>query len=499
MKENKFDDQSVVQMNRTDVIRLLRTSLDFFEFFFLGDYLTLESPDFHRESWATLTDTDKPKSVWAWPRGHAKSTLAKLSAPYIWLFTDLRFTTYTSSIFSTATADCRDIMSMLECQNFRSVFGSLDYHIERDAQGFYQFDMPCVNEHDEIYIKKDCILKAFGSNSKIRGTLYANQRPQYGIADDIEDNDIVNSPTQQSDLIDWFYGPYLQAFDKHRQKHLVLGNMLSVNSLLFDLVENSPLWYARRYGCIKPDGTPLWPELNSMADIQAAYNEYQRIGKLAVWYAESMNAPVAAESSIITVDKIQFLPPLVPGAASIAFITVDPADSLKATSDDRAVAVHAYADGKWRTVEVVAGKFAPEQLYFHIVHMCIKWHTRCVGIEASGFKVILETLLKVYMEKYKQRFNIHLISHKNIPKTDRIKPWCALLRTGDWYLQEGLHQVVDQLIAYNPCKANNVDDIIDSCSMSVLMLQQFGQAIREQYSMNTIEGSYETSNSICPV
>lgn len=490
-----------------DILLLLRYSLDFFEYFFLGDAIDLATPQFHRDNWALMTAPyngqpapQKPRMALAWPRGYAKSTLAKLSIMYMWLFSPISFAAYTSSTHGVALAACRDIVDMLFSENFVAVFGTPKFSIQQDSAGLYIFKIFVPSEAGG-FAEKECVLRAFGAKQQIRGTLIKNKRPEYGVADDIEDNDDVRSETNHNTLINWFYGPYVKAFARKQTRHLVLGNMLSTNSLLWDLVECSPEWIGRRFGCIKSDGTPLWPEQETIEDIAADYAEHKRISRLCTWFAEKMNQPAEGEDSLIRSDEIKYLPPILPEQATYCFVTVDPAISEKSSADDRALAVHAYADNQWRTVDYMVGRFSLEQTFFNIVQLCYKWNTRVVCVEAVAFQMVLKTLFEIYMVKYKQPFHFVPILTHNKPKLERIEAWCSLLRTGEWAIQRGLTLITSQLLSFLPSSKRNVDDLIDSCALSVSVLEEHRSELSQKYSQNfpTNEGPIESSYSICPV
>lgn len=469
-----------IGMRQEDTIALLRSSLDFFESFFLDTTTLLPIPDFHRENWSIIINPPCSKVALAWPRGFAKSTLLKLSCVYFWLFTEFRFIAYTSLTHSVAVHDCQDIIGYIESDNFKATFGTPVFSIKQESFGVWLFEINVPDpDNPKLFKIKRCILKAFGAGQQIRGSLIDNCRPEIGIADDLEDEFTVASETKLQALFNWFYSSYSKAFDRKHSRLYVLGNMLSSKSLIYDLTDKSPLWFGRRFGCIKSDGTALWPDMLTLDEIRVDFKEHLRLGRLATWYAEMMNMPIADDSAVITLDLIQFLPPILPQEADYCFITCDPAISTKETSDDRAISVHAYAHNAWRTVDYVVGKFTYEQLFFHIVEMTIKWRTISVCIELNGFAALLEPLFKVLMAQYHSYFKIYPVSHRNVPKRDRIAAWCTMLRTKTWSLQEGSTAIVNQLLNYDTSTKNNTDDLIDSCSMSVPALQLYKSTIME--------------------
>ena len=499
------DEESNVTLTVEDTCLLLRSSLDFFESFFFGLELTEPVPEFHRENWPLLTNPDKPNVAFAWPRGYAKSTLAKLSILHTWLFSSTMFCTYTSSTHEIAASDCRDIIDLIKGVNSTNLFGQPDFIIEQRSYGLFVFRwlVPKFDPETGVCLglkEKLCILKAFGAQQQIRGTLICNTRPQYGVADDIEDNASVSTQVQHDKLVDWFYGAYLKAFARKGYRHLLLGNMLSNVSLLYDVVEKSPMWIGRRFGCLRADGTPLWPEHESFQEIKDEFAEYSRIGKLHIWFAEKMNMPLGGANSLITSEEIQYKPPVARELLENVFITVDPAISTAMKSDQRAICVHGCVDGVWGTVDYCVGRFLPDQLFIIVAKMCIKWKTSCVGIESVAFQSILKPLFEMYMAQYRVYFNITLVSPHNVPKTTRIAALCSLLRTGDWWLQSNCGAIGTQLLTYNPLVTNNIDDLADAAAMGPMMQQEhLGEimsSVSELMAQDTSGKIIETSYSI---
>lgn len=466
----------------SEIVTALRNDAEFFINFFLGDELTHAVPEFHKESWDYLNAQNISRFALALPRGHAKTTLAKLVVVWYLLFTDVRFVIYVSNTHAMAAAACKDIINYMRSINFTQVFGDIIFSVEQDAKGNYEFELGYIDGQGLPRSKK-CILKAFGAGQQVRGLNIDNVRPQLAVVDDLEDNENTATPELILKLRGWFFGPFYKAM-AIKNKIIYLGNMLSAQSLLYHFCENSDQWHSMRFGCLRSDGTPLWNDMWPIEKIKADFLEYQKLGLTGKWFAEMMNMPMADGNLLIAADEIYYVPQLVPGEQEAAFITIDSAISQKEHADFTAICVHVLKDGLWRTVEYMVGRYSPDQIFWLLVELCLKWQTRIVGMQRTAFEMAFKFLFEVLMTVHSQHFEICLIEHGNRSKHERISIWCSLMRRKQWAINEGEYAITEQLLMYDPAKKTNRDDLADSASMGATMIEVYLPAILSAYTID---------------
>ena len=91
-----------VQANADEIRQRARYDYRLFIALLLGDELTSPTPEFHIAIFARMVSLEVAKSVFAVPRGFAKTTLVRLAVVYILLFTSIRNIFYfTSATLST--------------------------------------------------------------------------------------------------------------------------------------------------------------------------------------------------------------------------------------------------------------------------------------------------------------------------------------------------------------------------------------------------------------
>lgn len=482
-----------VQMDTEQIVYALEHDCEFLLNFFLAEELDFPVPEFHKSSWKLLTSTALRRIALALPREHAKTTLARLAVVWYLLFTDLRFILYVSNTATVAAESCKVIMDFMRSDNFVSVFGEVEFLTEQDQRGFYKFVLRRLLPNGQVK-EKVCILKPLGAGQQIRGLNIDNVRPELTVVDDLEDEANAGSDTLIQKLKNWFYGSFLKALSKKRSKIIYLGNMLSNKSLLHSFCQDDSGWAYSRSGCLLSNGEPLWPDLWPIEEIRQDFLDYQREGMIATWFAEMMNIPVAGGGGIIQGEDIRYVEPIVPGQQQAAFITIDPAFKQKSWNDNTAIVCHALYNSIWRPVEYISGKYTPDQIFYLTVQMAIKWRTRVVGIEAAGYQEALKFIFDVLTQTHTQRLEVVMVSHGNRAKTERLSSWCAFIRKYIWALVEGDFAITEQLLAYDPTKTNNKDDLIDACAMGPTMVDQYLPIILQQYAMgetNMIQTGYE--------
>jgi hypothetical protein len=270
----------------------LKEDGEFFIEFFLADELTSPVPFFHYgEIWPLLTNTAMQRVLLAIPRDHAKTTLAKLSVVWYFLFTNHRFCVYLSNTNTIAKNACIDIIGYLNSPNFIATYGKIKMIKESQTDSLWIFELPDPFQKGRV---KKCILRAVGAGQQMRGINIDNQRPDIAVVDDVEDNENTESPSLQKKLDKWIFGPFIKALAR-RKKIIWLGNMLQQTSLLARLSKR-PNWNPVVFGALVKDVATgllrsLWPDRWSVEELTEDFLEYQELGLVETWMCEMMNMP----------------------------------------------------------------------------------------------------------------------------------------------------------------------------------------------------------------
>lgn len=455
-------DVQAVQVDIAALRHALEHDREMFFQFFLHDKLTLPVPQFHMDIFDMLIHVVVDKFALAVPRGHAKTTIVKLAVVWLFLFSVHRFVVYCSNTTTVAKDECRDIINFLESENFIAVFGRVEWEKKNESDGLYIFWLR----------DKRCILRALGANQQVRGLNIDNQRPEILVADDAEDDENTATPAQRNKFWRWVFGPLFKACARHSKK-IWIGNLVSATCIL-DYFCNSEHWASVKYGCIKANGEPLWPEMFSLEYLRNDFKEYCDAGMQSKWFAEMMNLPVPEGMGLIQAGEILYKERRTPGDISFGFITVDPAFSKKTTADNSAIVVHGFCEGHWQVVDYMVGKLGLFELFAAVYRLALHWKVRVIGIESVQAQAALITMFAhMFIERGMHGYEVLPLMAGGVRKTERIMAWCALLKDHTYTLNEGDAEVVSQLMMFDPTKDNNSDDLIDACAYGPQVIAQY--------------------------
>lgn len=474
------------RLSNKEIIRALEHDSKFFINFFLAEDVLVPVPPFHCNILDLMVHKEVPQLSLAVPRAHSKTTLAQLAAIHYLLFTDYTYILYMSSSSGHAVPCVNDIVDWLKCDNFIRVFGHVQFQIEQEGKGFYIFTMPNG---------KRCILKAFGAGQKVRGTKIKKRRPQLVIIDDLEDNDNIANHDLFMQLKRWVYGPFIKCVDPFKNKFIWIGNMIQQESMLFEN-HKDPDWHSMLYGCLLEDGSTLWPDLWPLAALQKDFLKYQRNGMADVWFAEMMNMPMAGGNGIIKSDEITYAPAVQERDNIIGFLTLDLAISKEAWAHSTTINVHVWVeDSFWQITETREYKgIDPISLFWEVMEVGQRWGFNVVGIESVAYQAALKPVFEhLVLVEHLQGWQF-LDVPARARKTERIVSWAAMVKSGHYALTEGDFVVTQQLLAYDPTKKENIDDIIDGCSHGVGMLSHYTYEIWNQ-QMDRESEPLEVQNS----
>ena len=280
----------------------------FIEFvkYFLKGYLTSAIPDFHKEIYDLLPNSNR--IVVASPRGHGKSTITSVFYP-IWLalFQKRSDITIISASESLAIEWLRKIKRELEGnQRILAFFGDL------------RSDKWTEN-HIILKNPKMVNIRARGAGGQIRGF-----RPDVLIADDLETNESVESEEQRKKLKDWIFKDCLNTLMPEGQ-FIVIGTLIHPLSVLSDLLVADNGWVHKKYQAyvdgVQEAGNELWASLWNHERLQERKRE---IGSWA-FASEYMNNPVSDETAPIKENQIRYWKEVPVSYSSV--LAVDPAYS----------------------------------------------------------------------------------------------------------------------------------------------------------------------------
>ena len=464
MEYQTRSDVSSVQVSTRQLRERLKLDKEFFIQFLMYEYLTVPIPQMHIDVFEKMVDPDIRKYVCAIPRGHAKTTLAKLAVVYLFVFSPYEFILYVSNTSEMAVDACVDIVTFFENPNFIAAFGEVEFLIKRDGEGYYVFRL----------LGKTCILRARGANQQMRGINVRHRRPQVAVVDDLEDIENTATDALFTKLNNWYHRTFMKALDQFNSKVVHIGNMISERCILKNNIE-STYWHSTLFGALLSNGQPLWPDLWPIERLAEDFKEYASNGLSHLWFAEMMNQPMMKGNGLIDLTDLKYAPAINPGDAEYGFITCDPAISDAAWAHKSSIVVHAWVGEHWQLVEYeLEFGVDPLELLSFIINLALKWGFNYVGIESVAYQASLQSLFRyVCLRDGIEHLYVVPLMTGNRSKTQRLASWASYIKKGFYKLTEGEFVATTQLLQYNPLKKENDDDLIDGAAYAVQMIDLY--------------------------
>ena len=225
--------------------------------------------DFHNE-WAYAVKNDPNfKGVAEWPREHAKSVHCTIILP-MWLKAhgELDGAILTSKSEDDAKRLLGDIQAELKCNELY-----IYYFGEQYNQGSW--------EEGSFITKDEVFFYAKGRGQSPRGIRYKNKRPNLGIADDMDDDEIVNNQHRVIKVVKWLLSAFIGALALKQSRFIMVGNRIHPKGILAHMVgdvehddpKREGLFHSKIYATQNGelDGEPTWWQNFSKAVLQARF------------------------------------------------------------------------------------------------------------------------------------------------------------------------------------------------------------------------------------
>jgi len=493
--------QVEVQIDRAELLQAIATDCYLFLSFYLEDELTLEIPDFHVDIWNELLTfveranhpdfiIGKLRKLFAVPRDHSKSTLAKLAVILFMRYSVFSFTLYVSKTAAIAIAALRDIERWLMSPRDQELYGPATVVQKNQNEGLWilRISVPRRSQQKEI------ILKGIGQNHQVRGTLINNRRPELAIIDDIEDLDTVNGgtrhdangpQTQQEKLDEWFLGSLMKALAK-RNMVLFIGNMLKSTSLLARLSTDAE-WNPTVFGALVRDKVtgklkPLWEGRWTLEALLKDYHDYRKLGKGHLWEAEMMN--ICGDRQFQEDLSSTVLIPLPsPEDVTAGFICVDPAFGTKKFNDETAMTVHARVEGYVEPVIVASrkGHWTENQQLDNLIELSNYWNISTWAIEAQAAQRLLIPLFRLLLQERlipPETYLMIPVTTNEATKASRITAMIKAVVAGSYLIADSEYELKEALEEYSPTQSGRIkDDLADSAAFGPIVWQSHNDTI----------------------
>lgn len=308
--------------------RVYLCSLDpkYFAAYYFPEYMDYKLGDYHFdffEDMQRIAEGGIDEAAWVAYRESAKTSIAKICLCWLICYAKKKYINVDSYDKSNAEAILFDVtISMQTNRKLIADFGQL-YYRKKGAQKGEEEDEGSTMKRLGAFITENGVkVEAHSTQEPTRGRLFKNQRPDFYLIDDIENNKTAESPVITENVI--AHLDELKAGLASNAGVLYLGNLIvddgSVAHIMASLARNKERSVVRNIPVILPSGEIAWPdkyvhtdrealELNKdIKDVRkrkvSLETKRRQLGE-RVFMREMMNEPGSAEDAYFDRDIIR--------------------------------------------------------------------------------------------------------------------------------------------------------------------------------------------------
>lgn len=217
------------QAQRLARIRHLRTDYAAFVDYYFPHWTVNPETDkatpcapFHVSAANKILKDRNLKAAFQWHRGAAKSTNMDVFVP-MWLMAQ----------------EHREINVMVLVgkseDNAKTLLGDIQAELQYNQRYIHDFGEQYNAgswEEGQFVTRSEVAFFARGRGQSPRGLRYRSHRPDYVVIDDLDDDELVESPARVSKLFDWVRSALFGTLDGGRGRFIMVGNLIAKNSVL---------------------------------------------------------------------------------------------------------------------------------------------------------------------------------------------------------------------------------------------------------------------------
>ena len=298
VREGKTINPDEAPQDKIDRINKAKADFAFFVKYYLFHYITdeeslklIESAPFHVFIAKKVKREKRIKAILRWGRAQAKSVIADVFIPlWLWINDDIRY--------MVVIGNNEDKAKILQ--------SDLQAEFEVNSRLHYDFGEQKINgswEKGYFITKNGFVCKAIGMGQDVRGLRMKARRPDYIVADDLEDKDTLKNPKRQDEAANWLLTAVMPTMDGHRARFIMANNLFAPRMIQTVLETLMPGWFIHRVDAYNPATyEPAWHAKYNRAYWEAIEKE---IGKLSA-LAEYCNQP-HIEGKVFKKEQINFL------------------------------------------------------------------------------------------------------------------------------------------------------------------------------------------------
>jgi len=200
----------------------------------------IESPDFHVNIANKVKREKRIKAILRWARAHAKSVVADLFIPlWLWINDDINYIVLIANNEDKAKILLSDLQAEFSANELlKHDFGKQHKHGDW-SKGYF-------------ITKNGFIAKAIGTGQDVRGLRMKSHRPDFVVADDLEDKDTIKNPKRQDEVAKWLLTAVIPMMDGKRSRFLFANNLFAPRMIQTVVEEWTTGWHINQVNAYDP-------------------------------------------------------------------------------------------------------------------------------------------------------------------------------------------------------------------------------------------------------
>ena len=252
-----------------------------------------------------------------------------------------------------------------------------------------------------------------GRTQEVRGVIFGDWRPDFLSLDDMLTKKEVRNPEIRVEVEEYIDTDVLGCVDQLESENapwtIIASDTIKHADYYLEKLLRDPDWEGIRIPVATEDGKVVDPEFMSQETYDGKLNAARRKGTLDLVMQEYMARPGSKEDAPFKKEDFRYYKEstFTPPEQLVNFVLVDPARTVKATSDDTAMIVWGIDTEApaFYLREILQGKFTDDQQALHAARLCHKYNAELLGVELAGLGLYGATKFKD-MLAYNKLFNV---------------------------------------------------------------------------------------------
>jgi len=463
--------QELMVVNNTEskqqqLARIERARKDyaFFVEYYFPHFAKVKTAKFQIQTANQVLQNKNLKAVYKWARAHAKSTHLCTMIP-LWL----------------KCQKTREINVMVlvgkSQESADTLLGDLQAELQFNQRYIHDFGKQHNAGHwqeGEFVTQDGCAFFSRGRGQSPRGLRYRDNRPDYIVIDDLDDDELVNNESRVSKMTDWVKEALFGALDGGRGRFIMIGNLISKNSVLARVADTQGV-VVSQVNIYDKQGNVSWESKWTKQEVVAmeqfmGYRSFQK---------ECMNNPIS-EGAVFKNNWIQWKKPLPLAKYESIVAYCDPSFKSSSKNDYKAIKVWAKTGTELHHLRAFVRQCSIGEMvrWFYDLHESLPESVICdYYIEANFLQDMILDEFTVEGNKRGYQLPISPDKRKKPDKFQRIEAISPLWERGfvfynaDMQNDRDMLSGIEQLLCFEK-GTNTHDDAPDADEGAIYILQK---------------------------